>query len=84
MEVMDLKQKDLVDDFKFKKISEGINVEALQQAYLKELEQISKFEIVETTVRHNRHVHEYTSLGAEHRVELGGYENGMMMGERKF
>ena len=35
MEVMDLKQKDLVDDFKFKKISEGINVEALQQAYLK-------------------------------------------------
>jgi hypothetical protein len=33
MEVMDIKQKDLVDDFRFKKNSEAINVEALQQAY---------------------------------------------------
>lgn len=84
MEVMDLKQKDLTDDFRLKKMTDGINVEALQQAYLKELEQISKFEIVETTVKHNRHVHEYTSNGAEHRIELGDHDNGMFMGDRKY
>jgi len=35
MEIMDMQKKELSDEFKFKKLEEEVNIEKIQQYYLK-------------------------------------------------
>jgi len=69
MEVMDLKKRDLVDDFRLKKMADGMNIESLMYTYLSELQQIKKFDIVETTEKQNKYYSEIRDREEDLRAE---------------